>query len=47
MSDSDRRHWRFYLADMLTFAQKVQDYTRDLAQAVQAGARPRQICRNQ
>ncbi|MBM5812752.1 MAG: DUF86 domain-containing protein [Gammaproteobacteria bacterium] len=33
MSDSERRHWRFYLADMLTFAQKVQDYTRDLDQA--------------
>lgn len=28
-----KREWRFYLDDMITFAQKVQNYTRDLDQA--------------
>lgn len=33
MSDAAEREWRFYLDDMITFAQKVMVYTDDLDQA--------------
>ena len=34
MSDSDKREWRFYIDDMIYFAEKVLAYTEDLDQAV-------------
>lgn len=33
MSDSTQREWRFYLDDMIGFAEKVMSYTHDLDQA--------------
>jgi uncharacterized protein with HEPN domain len=33
MSDAGRREWRFYLDDMITFAEKVLAYTNGLDQA--------------
>lgn len=33
MSDRPRREWRFYVEDMIGFAQKVQSYTDGLDQA--------------
>lgn len=33
MSDSAQREWRFYLDDMISFAEKVVAYTNDLDQA--------------
>lgn len=33
MSDKPEREWRFYIEDMLGFAQKVQSYTDGLDQA--------------
>ena len=32
MSDAVRREWRFYLDDMIGFAEKVVDYTQNLDQ---------------
>jgi len=33
MSDSRQREWRFYLDDMINFAEKVMSYTEGLGQA--------------
>jgi len=33
MSDAGRREWRFYLDDMITFAEKVMVYTEGMDQA--------------
>ena len=33
MSDPAQREWRFYLDDMITFAEKVIVYTQDLDQS--------------
>jgi uncharacterized protein with HEPN domain len=33
MSEPASREWRFYIADMIAFCEKVQAYTRDMDQA--------------